>query len=398
MKRCARTDALVDASLDDDGLPPAEADHATTCPECARALATVRRFEGALHSAGAELSPEPMPPGIASVAGAGAEDMPSGRRIAVIGGASAAALALAVFVVIAPWAGTDAGGAQSGRDVGAVTDAWVASARDFVTRAEPDGGEAAGWKPVRVERCGRTGIAFFEATATDGLPLYRWALGSVDAGVPRAAGEVRSVDDANVAAMRAALPPCELLVDDVAAPLRDIGGPHELWTVTTGEEVVEGEVRLIGATLMADGRRAGPLGGVEVPTYLVLMDRRSDREHMVERATVSVLDGSWAVGRFVDVPVERPGTQDTTEVFADPGFADETLFAWIEDPEVRAVDIWVPREGQVLRYTVRSPGFVLQFDARVGPVEELTYELVDADGAIVDAGSVAAWLDRERRN
>jgi hypothetical protein len=399
MSRCSRTDALLDATILGAGLSAAEADHATSCTECARAMASARRFDRELHSVGVEIAPEPMPPGMAT-ATAGHTirgGAPMSQRTALIGGITAAAV-VAVFVGTAQWDSTEDGRAQRAAATDAETDQWVRSAREFVTRTEPDGGEAAGWTPVRVERCGRTGLAFFEATAPDGLPLYRWAMGRIDRGVPQATGEVRSVDDERVAGIRATLPPCEMVVDVVTAAVREIGMPRELWAVTTGEEDVEGEVRLVGATLMADGHRAGPNGEVELPTYLVLMDRRTDQAHWVERATISVTDGAWAAGRFVDLPVERPETQQSMQIFADPGFTDETLFAWIDDPDVRAVDIWVPREGRVLRYTVGSPGFVLQFDARVGPVDEMTYELLDAHGAILEAGSVAAWLDRARRN
>jgi hypothetical protein len=47
----------------------------------------------------------------------------------------------------------------------------------------------------------------------------------------------------------------------------------------------------------------------------------------------------------------------------------------------------------VLRYTVGSPGFVLQFDARVGPVDEMSYELLDEHGAVLAAGQVTPWSE-----
>jgi hypothetical protein len=389
MSRCSRTDALLDATLSSAGLSPAEADHATTCTECARALASARRFDRALHAAGAELAPEPMPPGTATTTGGAMsrEGVPMSQKIAIIGGITAAAVIVAVFLGSVPWGGTDRG---EGAATDAETDGWVQSAREFVTRAEPDGGEAAGWEPVRVERCGRTGLAFFETTATDGLPLYRWAVGTIDVSSPRATGVVRSVDDASVARLRATLPLCEQIVDVVAAPVLEIGGPRELWTMTTGEEDLEGEVRIIGATLIADGHRRGPLGEEELPTYLVVLDRRTDWAHYVERVSVSASE-RWAMG--ADMGLMQPGEPRSMQVFADPGYLDETLFAWIEDPRVRAVDIWIPREARVLRYTVGSPGFVLQFDARVGPVDEMSYELLDEHGAVLAAGQVTPWSE-----
>jgi hypothetical protein len=394
MSRCSRTDELLGATFGDAGLSSADADHAAACPDCARALADARRFDRALHVVGAELAPEPIPPGTATATDGAAirEGTPIGRRLAVIGGLSAA-IVVGVLAGTAEWGAADSSHAAQLATTDAKTDAWVQSALELVSRAEPDGGEAAGWKPVRVERCGHTGLAFFQATATDGLPVHRWTMGSIDVHPPQVSGTVRSVDDASVARVRATLPPCETVVDAVAAPLLEVGGPRELWTLTTGDEDVEGEVRVIGATTVSDGHRVGPPGDGEVLTYLVLLERRSGGGALVERASISVMDGWTTTSRFLDVPVARPEAANPLQVFADPGYLDETLFAWIDDPRVRAVDIWVPRESKVLRYTVASPGFVVQFDARVGPVDELTYEMLDEHGAVIAAGPVTPWVD-----
>jgi hypothetical protein len=390
MSRCSRTDALLDASLRGDVLTGSEADHATNCAECARTLAEARRFERELQTVGTELSPEPTPGGMITATAATNRDGWSVNRRFAVGGGITAAVVVALVVGSFEPGGADEGSARQGATADARTDEWVQSARTFVTRADPDGGGAAGWEPVRIERCGRTGLAFFEATATDGLPLYRWAMGSVDMAVPQASGQVRSVDDANVARLRSTLPPCHMVTDAVTAPVFEIGGPRELWAVTTGEEDIEGEVHVIGATTASERHRRGPLGEEELPTYLVVLDRQTDDAHWVERASISVADG-WAIGS--DVAVERSGAPRAMQVFADPGYLDETLFAWIDDPDVRAVDIWVPREARVLRYTVAAPGFVIQFDARVGPVDEMSYELLDEHGAVLAAGAVAPWSD-----
>ncbi len=90
--------------------------------------------------------------------------------------------------------------------------------------------------------------------------------------------------------------------------------------------------------------------------------------------------------------MERDGRPVSMRVFADPSHPDETLFGWIDDPRVRAVDISIPREGTVLRYSVAKPGFIIQFDARVGLVDEMQFELIDAAGTVLASGSVAAWL------
>ena len=82
-------------------------------------------------------------------------------------------------------------------------------------------------------------------------------------------------------------------------------------------------------------------------------------------------------------------------VFGDQRHIDETVFAWIDDPRVRSVDIWIPREGLTLRYSVTTPGFLARFDARVGSVDEMTYQFRDSLGSIIASGSVTPWLSVE---
>lgn len=57
-----------------------------------------------------------------------------------------------------------------------------------------------------------------------------------------------------------------------------------------------------------------------------------------------------------------------------------------------SADIWIPREGVTLRYSVNTPGFLARFDARVGSVDEMTYQFRDGLGLVIASGSVTPWL------
>ena len=83
-------------------------------------------------------------------------------------------------------------------------------------------------------------------------------------------------------------------------------------------------------------------------------------------------------------------------MLADLGHIDETAFAWVDDPRVGSVDIWIPREAVTLRYSVTTPGFIARFDARVGAVDEMEYRFRDSVGTVIASGSVAPWPAAER--
>lgn len=61
MSRCRQTDSLLDSSLAGIDLTRAQAEHASRCQMCARAVMTSNRFDGALRRLAADLSPEQMP-------------------------------------------------------------------------------------------------------------------------------------------------------------------------------------------------------------------------------------------------------------------------------------------------------------------------------------------------
>lgn len=394
MSRCARTSVLLDATFTGSGLIRAQIDHAAACAECARALAQARRFDDELRRVGLELTPEASAHAVA--ANGGVSDVMKGRTMGwPLRWAWAAAAASAVVIGVV-WLGSNIdesvapGEGRGPSDESVIS--WANGIEESARRSQGLWSPDQPWELVRSERCGASAIAFFEGESAIGERMYVWASGPVDLGSATATGRGATVDDARAARFRASLPPCDIVLDSVADDLGEIGGARELWTSVTGEEVPEGEVRLIGATPIADGHRAGPEAETAIPTFLVLLERRTDAAHWVEQASVSVTNG-WAIGS--DVGHERAGSPETMRVFGDQRHIDETVFAWIDDPRVRSVDIWIPREGLTLRYSVTTPGFLARFDARVGSVDEMTYQFRDSLGSIIASGSVTPWLSVE---
>ena len=391
MSRCVRTDGLLEATFNGGGLSRDQIDHAVACVECARTLAQARRFEDELRRVGMDLTPESMADAID--AGAGASDGMGGRTMGwPIRWAWAAAAAGAVLIGAVWLGGTMNESVPSGESRGPSDErvlAWANGIEEAARRSQGLWNPDQPWKLVRSERCGTSAMAFFEGQAANAERVYVWATGPVELGSPTAAGRGATVDDARAARFRATLPPCDIIVDSVAEDLSEIGGARELWTSVTGEEQPEGAVRLIGATPIADGHRAGPEAETAIPTFLVLLERQTDAAHWVEQASVSVTDRTWAIGS--DVALQREGSPETMRVFGDQRHIDETVFAWIDDPRVRSVDIWIPRERATLRYSVTSPGFLLRVDARVGPVDEMEYQFLDSVGAVIASGSVTPW-------
>jgi hypothetical protein len=109
MSRCARTDALLEASFGQ-GISRADAGHAAQCPECARALAAARRFETELRTAGIELSPEPMPAAEEVVMVTdGSEPRPGRVWFRIVAGGVATAALVGAFYFGGRWLGDSFG-------------------------------------------------------------------------------------------------------------------------------------------------------------------------------------------------------------------------------------------------------------------------------------------------
>lgn len=396
MNRCPQTDAVLEVTFAGDDLTGAQAAHVASCSECAHAVAHARRFESELNLTGADLAPEQMP----SPATIGA-DTPAGRggrtvkwRRVIVGGVATLMLAA---VLSGQWLGGTASLGRGEDDPGSSpppddeTMDWAEATRE-VLQVRAGRANVDAWITSRVERCGDVGVVFFESTPEDGERRYFWGSGHIGVDGLSASGVSESVDAAEVARLRASLPVCRIVVDAVARRVLDaVGDSRDLWTLATGQEVGEGTTRIIGATPIADGHRAGPAGEDPIPTFLFVLDRRSTAEYWIERPTISITGGSTVVGVNQEAVVGRSGKPPTMQVFADPDQVSETAFAWIDDPRVRAVDILVPREHSVLRYSVAAPGFLIQFDARVGPVDEMQYRFIDEGGSLITSGSVAAW-------
>lgn len=393
MSRCGQTETLLDVVFSGAGLSSDQMGHATECAECARSLAQARRFEDELHRAGAELTPESLAPAFAmspvATESTGGPRVRSPYRWTGAGVAAAIAIS-AVWVVGSALQERATPGQTGSRPSDDQVVAWAMGIEEIARRSQGLWNPAQpSWELVRSERCGGSSIAFFEGVwGPNEERMYAWGVGPIGARTLTASGRGETVDAVEVARLRVELPPCDIVVDRVAADLDEIGGARELWTSVTGEEEPEGEVRLIGATPIADGHRSGLNAETALPTFLVLLERQTDAAHWVEQASVSVTN-TWAMGS--DVGIEREGFPEAMRVFAEGRHIDETVFAWIDDERVRSVDIWIPREGVTLRYSVASPGFLARFDARVGSVDEMEYQFRDSLGTVIASGSVAPW-------
>ena len=109
MSRCARTGEIVEASFGP-GITRADAGHAAQCPECARALAVARRFENELRTAGAELSPEPMPaPEEVVMVTDGSEPRSGWAWSRMVAGAAVTVVLVGVFYYGGQWLGDSFG-------------------------------------------------------------------------------------------------------------------------------------------------------------------------------------------------------------------------------------------------------------------------------------------------
>ncbi|MDQ3689807.1 MAG: hypothetical protein M3406_07210 [Chloroflexota bacterium] len=409
MSRCRQTEALLHATFAGIEITRVQAGHVSACAECAHALAEARAFDNELHSVGFDLTPEPMLPAPVSLESARDErrDRPMRWRRGLVGGVAVVLLA-AVVVGGGQWPWS-LGGDQlpgTGIAIDQPTDervmSWASGIEEAALRLQGRRNADAGWELIRVEHCGSVGMAFFVGLGLEGERTYVWGSGPIDVPRPTTTGLSASVDDRTAARLRATLPPCDVMLDRVAQEVFDeVGDARDLWTLTTGDEAFEGEARVIGVTPIREGHRAGPNGEKAIPTFLMLLERQTERAHWIERPSISVM-GGWTVTSSVgdraaelglaEAAMERDGRPVSMRVFADPSHPDETLFGWIDDPRVRAVDISIPREGTVLRYSVAKPGFIIQFDARVGLVDEMQFELIDAAGTVLASGSVAAWL------
>lgn len=296
MSRCRRTDALLGAAFADEGLTTAQADHATECAECARALALAGRFDGELHRVGTELVEQQT----------SATQSKGGRHMwrgALLAGTAVAVIALIVGSIQVWRDGPSIGLLEDGPSAEQLT-AWLD--RSLVVahgQARPGGTSIEEWAPARVEVCGDAVIAFFDrgGDLSDG---YLWAIGRPSGILDESieTGWSRTLSALDVARRRAGLPVCNLALDEA---------------------------------------RDGP--GADLPVAL----------HVVVR----VPDLFW-IGDPEDAPVEVEVVGGDRDAVIEVGIArDAYLHARLEDASIRAVDI-VSAEGRY-RYTIGPPGFTV---------------------------------------
>lgn len=337
MSRCRQTDALLSAVFAEDGPTAAQADHVTGCPECARALALARRFDGELHRIGGAIAGHPP-----------TEKSPGGGRHMWRGVALAGTVVAVMALVIGSiqlWRdGSTAGVLQAGGPRAEQVAAWLDRALVAAhAQAQPGGTDLDGWEPGRVEVCGDAAIAFFDRGG-DGSHGYLWAVGRPSSLVEQSieTGWSRTLSALDVAGRRAELPVCDVVLDEAREP-----------------------------------------AGADLPVA----------PHLVVR----VPDLFW-IGDPEDAPVEVEVVGGDRGAPVEVGIArDAYLYARLDDASIRAVDI-VAADGRY-RYTVGVPGFTVWANVVDDAVRfEFLNEPGDIvrAGPIVDWPDDAALGDRER--
>jgi len=242
MSRCRRTDALLDATIAGVGLTGEQSNHATRCTECARALASARRFEAELAGIALELSPEPMP-APADLTAALAAGITGGRLMtlrhtfigaAVVGGV---VVLVAGISLLAPLLAAPGSSARPPERLNAWLDAALVQALEVDgRRADP-----AEWQAYQVELCGSRAIAFFTERDPSGVRPFRWAIGEPNDGQEvTATGISGTLFEADVARARAAMPVCSIFVDPSLGDQAANDALEEAWTRQRKEMEAQG--------------------------------------------------------------------------------------------------------------------------------------------------------------
>jgi len=331
------------------------------------------------------LAPEVLP--AASDLTAVAESTRS-RGSSMLKGSAFVRAALAAVIVITILGGGSLfgsafGGRGQGDGIGAVElDAWLDRAITDVVATTGRGARGADWRPVQVEACGTTAIAFYAERDTDSARVYRWAIGDPMSRIPalRASGLAGTLFDADVAAIRATLPVCTVLEDpalegDEAFETLDLARAH--WT--SGSQIVDRarapipEARELLRSRIVDVSVGGPY------EYHVLIQQPD--EVGLDRIDLSLGgDRSYTVtGATRDSVVPEPYVV-VRDTGSGPGLP--VYFAMADDERVQAVDLIGP--GRVLRYTIGSPGFILETDE----LEITAYQFLDSDGRVLASGDL----------
>lgn len=211
-------------------------------------------------------------------------------------------------------------------------DAWVDHAL-AIAMEESDEGAARpeDWQPAQVETCGDTAVAFY---SHDRRGHYLWAMGRPAHPIDRSieTGTAISFGDPEVARLRALLPVCEMAL------------------------------------------------GSNQPSENTFVREDAIRPQQVVSVPLKV----WQFGGEFVVPITKaPNLSDGDASVQIPAF----IYGRVDDARVRAVDV-ITTDGR-LRYTVEAPGFEIQVDFSTA----LRFELLDAAGTMIAAGSLAERSD-----
>jgi len=227
-----------------------------------------------------------------------------------------------------------------------------------------------------------TAIAFYAESDPDSARVYRWAIGDPMSRIPtlRASGLAGSLFEADVAAIRATLPVCTVIEDaslegDEAFEALDLARAH--WA---GEWQMVDRVRTpipeAGELLRSNIVDVSVGGRYE---YHVLIQQPD--QVGLDRLELSLGEG----GSYTVTDARRDSiTLEPYRVFRDAGSMPglPVYFAMAEDDRVQAVELIAP--GQVLRYTIGSPGFILEVDE----MEITAFRFLDADGRVLASGDL----------
>ncbi|MGH2444632.1 MAG: hypothetical protein ACRDGD_01110 [Candidatus Limnocylindria bacterium] len=383
MSRCRQTDALLDATFAGIEISRAQADHAASCTDCARALSQHRRFENELGRVGVELSPEPMPPAsevataVTAVTVKPGVRFMSSRRNLLVAGAGAAVLAVAVFLG-GQWLGStlgDRGGV--GGIAPQALNAWLDRALPaIISETGRRGADAAEWTPIQVEVCGGTAIAFWAEPG--GVRAYRWGIGDPMNRLValRAGGLAATLSDTDVAEVRATLPMCSTVVDpsmNEERALLALGEVRERWE--RERRPIPGLVDLSSSHVIDTALGA--------PGQYRLLLERDGMERVGSLYLFTLAGGDDRSFRMASMSY-HPGL--VARPLAVYRLVSGDYVGLIDDDRVTAVELIGP--GGHLRYPIEAPGFILEVDL---PADALIdYRFLDASGRGIGSGEIRA--------
>lgn len=388
MSACRRTDAL-EQRLARGGSPSAtEIEHATGCRPCAATLAAAARLEAQLPSTLRAMVDEPLPPPaeLLSTSERGAPWRGMALLASVVSAAAAAvvvglAILAGQFIGVtgpAPGGGGTPSAPTSVEGTGSVPDdmaGWVAEADASIWAHLDRPLPAPELRLVRLERCGDSALAFFADPDPSAVGPLLFGIGSYreppfEAGFGGVASSVDEPEAANARSQQAK--PCEIEVDTTLAS--DIALAAYV-TFLHGDDRVT-DARVLATKLVTDETALAYVDEIEtdggLPHQQVLVLRRET--------------GSWVVtgAQGGDLPVVGSAV-GVTPLGVAKAMPDERWAAVGRTDDERVVAVELDFAGFTHRYPITDGAFVIALPPEVG--FELPYRLLDADGAVVSAGT-----------